>query len=110
MNKQGWAAYCLHDETFINFFSFNTSAEYPDYGSNNEIYINGNFLELETLGPLVNIPPGGMTEHLEYWVLDKGKIAATEAFIDQLLLPRVFSFKQQMETIRGKRLSLILII
>ena len=105
LNKQGWAAYCLNDETFIKLFTFDASAAYPDYGSNNEIYINGNFLELETLGPLLNIRPGGITEHREYWFLDKEKISTSEASVDLVLLPKVLSFRKQIEAIHDKRPS-----
>jgi hypothetical protein len=96
LNKQGWAAYCLEQDLLIKLFAFDQTAEYPDYGSNQEIYINGMFLELETLGPLKNIPPGGSAEHLENWWLGKAEIENSEDAIDRELLPRVFSFQRQI--------------
>jgi hypothetical protein len=96
MNKQGWTAYCLEEDVLIKLFEFDPAAEYPDFGSNNETYINGKFLEMETLGPLVNIPPQGKTEHTEYWMLTKAKIGDTENAIDRELIPPVSSFQNQI--------------
>jgi len=59
LNKQGWTAYYLNGEILIKKFDYDPDVVYPDYGCNNETYINGNLLEIETLGPLTKIPPGG---------------------------------------------------
>ncbi|MBS1599484.1 MAG: hypothetical protein JST75_14760 [Bacteroidetes bacterium] len=79
LNKQGWAAYLLHEEIFIKKFSWIPEAKYPDFNSNNEIYINQHFLEIETLAPELNIMPGKFVEHVEYWELatsaDENEIA-----------------------------------
>ncbi|MFI5192814.1 MAG: hypothetical protein ACHQD7_02120 [Chitinophagales bacterium] len=91
MNKQGWAAYCLNDDVLIKQFRFDPEAEYPDFGSNNEIYINGKFLEMETLGPWMNIPPQGKTEQVEHWQLFKGRVGVTDESIDLEILPRITS-------------------
>ena len=91
--------YCLQDELLIKLFKFDPSAEYPDHGSNNETYINGSFLEMETLGPLLNIPAGEMTEHTEHWLLTRGKPMETEESIDQSLLPKVLSFQSSVSHI-----------
>ena len=92
MNKQGWTAYCLNGELLIKKFDFNPDAVYPDYGCNNEIYINGHFLEIETLGPLTKIPPGGVVEHMEHWLLTKATADESEESIDANILPPVKSF------------------
>jgi hypothetical protein len=97
MNKQGWAAYCLGQDLLIKLFEFDQTAEYPDYGSNQEIYINGMFLEMETLGPFGRIPPQGKTEHVENWLLSKARVGNSEESIDQELLPRVSSFQAQLK-------------
>jgi hypothetical protein len=55
--------------------------------SNNEIYFNGQFLEVETLGPYGEIPSGAKTELHEYWQLTKGKVEGTEKSIEHFLLP-----------------------
>ena len=92
LNKQGWTAYCLNGEVLIKKFDFNPDAVYPDFGCNNETYINGHFLEIETLGPLTTLPPGGAVEHVEHWLLAKAAVNESEASIDANLLPLVNSF------------------
>lgn len=91
LNKQGWAGYCLGQTLLLKRFSFNADATYPDYGCNNEIYINGDFLEVETLGPLLTLAPKEIAVHTEEWSLKKIKTAgqASEAFVDKVLLPKI---------------------
>ena len=45
---------------------------YPDRGCNFETFTNEEMLELETLSPLVSVPPGGMIELIERWELHEG--------------------------------------
>jgi hypothetical protein len=45
---------------------------YPDYGCSLETFTNHEFLELETLGPLVDLQPGNSVTHVEEWSLNKG--------------------------------------
>lgn len=89
MNKQGWCAYALKGDVFIKCFAFDPQAAYPDYGCNNETFTNAEMLEVETLGPLVKIPPGGSTEHVERWYLFRAPLDETEASLDALLMPLV---------------------
>jgi hypothetical protein len=96
MNKQGWVAYQSGDNTLIKIFSFDPAAIYTDYGSNNEIYINGNFLEIETLGPYVELPPEGKTELIEWWQLSRGNPELSETGIDQYFLPLVAGFQSRV--------------
>jgi hypothetical protein len=100
MNKQGWSAYCLNEDLLIKAFAFDSAAEYPDFGSNQEIYINGKFLEMETLGPVENVPPMGKTEQVEYWLLSKGKIGDTDEAIERELMPRVSLFQNHIRGIK----------
>jgi hypothetical protein len=93
-NKQGWVSYCLEEEFLVKVFDFDPSKEYPDFNSNNEIYFNGNFLEVETLGPYIEITSLGNTEHTEYWFLSKGTIGNSEESIEQNLLPQVISLQK----------------
>ena len=44
-------------------------AEYYDFGSSCECYCNGDFLELETVGPIEVIEPGESATHTETWEL-----------------------------------------
>jgi hypothetical protein len=96
LNKPGWMAYSLGEDILLKFFPFDPAAEYPDYGCNSEIYFNNRFLELETLGPLVELLPEGETEHIEYWLLSKGNVGHTEESIDQELLQKVRTFRNRV--------------
>lgn len=68
-NRQGWAAYLRGDTLFVKTFPWVEGAEYPDFGSNTETYTAGSFIELETLGPLGTLAPGGSADHAERWFL-----------------------------------------
>jgi len=66
---EGWGAY-LHDgHLFLKSFVHQTTASYPDRGSSAEIYCDQQLIELESLGPLVDLAPGGTLEHQEAWLL-----------------------------------------
>lgn len=69
LNKQGWAAYYSEGELFVKEFEYAPGADYPDYGSNCETYTAGDFLELETLGPMTVLQPGETVSHVEEWRL-----------------------------------------
>jgi hypothetical protein len=90
MNTLGWAAYQLGDKVFIKKFDYDPSLTYPDMNCNFETYTDQNILEIETLGPMVDIQPGQKTEHREEWFLHKGiKPSTTDAEIDQNILPLI---------------------
>jgi hypothetical protein len=46
-----------------------TSGRHADFGCNVEAFVNGDILELETLGPLVWLAPGQTVSHREEWFL-----------------------------------------
>jgi hypothetical protein len=90
MNKQGWAAYHRHQTLFVKFFDYEEGASYPDYGSNNEIYTAGTFIEVETLGPVRRLEPGMAAEHVERWYLFRNVARGeTETAIDAFIRPLV---------------------
>ena len=63
---------CVWDrEVFVKRFDWEPAARYPDFGCNNEVYAEGDFLEIETLGPLRLVPPDGTVEHTERWFLSR---------------------------------------
>jgi hypothetical protein len=98
LNKQGWSAYCLRDDLMIKCFGFDPQARYADYGCNNELYANGNLLEIETLGPVQQLLPGQATEHTECWLitnLGNSLQADNLQFIDRLVRPLAESFYTQ---------------
>jgi hypothetical protein len=69
LNKQGWAASLLGDNLMIKSFDFIPDEVYPDYGSNNEVYVNEHLLEIESLGPVIGIMPDKAAEHNEDWYI-----------------------------------------
>ena len=66
-NPSGWLAYRLDRTLFVKLAEYQPDAEYLDLGSSSECYCNDLFLELETLGPSVNLRPGESTAHREVW-------------------------------------------
>jgi hypothetical protein len=50
---------------FIKTFGAEHSAHYPDRGCNLEFYAAKDYLEVETLGPLQELKPGGEIKHDE---------------------------------------------
>ncbi len=63
----GWLAYLHQGVCLYKKAGFNTAAQYPDFGCNLEVYTNGVFIELETLGELKTLKPGESTLHIEEW-------------------------------------------
>jgi hypothetical protein len=66
-NYPGWSAYWVDGVTFVKYAPVIAGATYSDLGSAFETFTNGKMIELETLGPLTKIPPGGNTVHVEHW-------------------------------------------
>jgi hypothetical protein len=89
-NRQGWCAY-HHDATgmlLVKTFSCKEGATYPDFGANVETYSAGDYMEVETLGPLQDLQPGASTEHTELWHLFRGvKIGTSDDEIEAAILP-----------------------
>ena len=84
-NFPGWAACWTPDGTFVKYYKFFASAIYPDLGSRFEAYTCDVMIELESLGPLVEVPAGGHVDHIEYWGLLKGlqKPDTDKVFMDK---------------------------
>ncbi len=89
MNTLGWAAYYLNGEVFLKRFDFDPKLTYPDWGCNNETFTDPEFLEVETLGPLTRLAPGGHVEHTERWFLNRVQLGESETSLDEQLLPLV---------------------
>ena len=68
-NPAGWGAYFLEGTLFVKRTAVTTGAQYPDFGCNFEVFTNPEFLELESLGPKVQLAPGESTIHKEVWTL-----------------------------------------
>ena len=87
LNTLGWAAYYLNGQLFIKRYNYNPEARYPDFGVNTEIYTNPEILEVETLGGMGKVPPGGSVEHVENWFLFKATLNEDEEFLESKLIP-----------------------
>jgi hypothetical protein len=65
-NTQGWGAYVRNGEMLLKRTP-KLAGRYPDRDCNTEVWIDGSILELESLGPVVNLQPGSSVEHREVW-------------------------------------------
>lgn len=68
-HQRRWIAYHQGDSLFIKTIEFHEGATYPDLGCNFETFTNEEMLEVEALGPLVELAPGASTSHVEHWDL-----------------------------------------
>jgi len=86
--REGWVAYLLASYLFVKRFRWIDGGVYPDGGVNFETFSNEEFLELESLGPLVKLEPGKSVKHEEQWSLRKNiRVCRTEADLDRNVLP-----------------------
>ncbi|MFZ0590600.1 MAG: hypothetical protein WAM39_08970 [Bryobacteraceae bacterium] len=72
-NAKTMAAYLLGDTLFVKRSDASGTPEsYPDFGCSFETYTDNEFLEMETLGPLVDLEHDKSVTHIENWSLKKG--------------------------------------
>ena len=71
-NPHGWSAYKLGNILFVKRIDSGVAQIFPDHGCNAETYCNDQFVELESLGPVVNLLPGEKVSHQESWELYEG--------------------------------------
>ena len=89
-NATGWGAYFRDGYLFVKRAAVISDARYPDFGCNFEVFTNPEFIELETLGPLVELQPGEMVEHVErWWLFGDVPGGENDAWIDSAVVPRV---------------------
>jgi hypothetical protein len=72
LSTAGWLAYWRDGILFRKSFDLHPRATYPDFGCNAESYCGDRFVELESLGPLVTLAPGGETQLTETWEVYPG--------------------------------------
>jgi hypothetical protein len=92
LNKQGWTAYINFNVLMVKNFEYDPDVIYPDYGCNNEVYVNGDFLEIESLGQVTRLAPESAVEHTEQWfitTLEDHMDEEDEASIESILLPHI---------------------
>ncbi len=85
-DAQGWMAYSLGDTLFLKRHHPKPGA-HVDHGCNVETFTDALILELETLGPLVRLPPGGEVQHEERWSLFGGVTVGDDDAIAAALAP-----------------------
>jgi hypothetical protein len=94
-NSAGWGAHCRHGNLFVKRAAVIGGAKYPDGGCNSELFTCPEFLEVETLGPLVSLKPGETTEHVERWRLFANvPDGESEDWIRREIAPRAESVDQ----------------
>ena len=90
LNKVGWAAYAREGLLFVKRIPFDAKATYTDHGSNTEVYTEGSFFEVESLGPLVTLAPGQTASHTERWFLFPGfSVPKDDAGLEKAIAPFV---------------------
>ena len=87
-NTEGWAAYWNDQQLFIKSFHVSNTQLYPDMNCNFEAFTNNEILELETLGPLETVLPGGHLDHVENWSIFKDvQKPVSDDDVDRIILP-----------------------
>jgi len=89
-NPNTWQAYLLGSDLFLKSTIVTKGPErYPDMGCSLETFTNGEFLEMETLGPLEEMPPGAAITHTERWSLHRDIHLSewTDDEIDRVIAP-----------------------
>lgn len=85
LNHEGWLGYLRNDQMFIKRFDPQVSRAHVDFNCNAEVYCNDQFLELETIGPLVKLNSGQKTTHYEEWEWLPAKEMTSTANIQQFI-------------------------
>lgn len=88
-SSEGWCGYVNGGRLFLKRLEHVAGAEYPDLGCGVECYTAGDFLELETLAPLVTLAPGASANHVERWTLHERCNAETEVELGEYIAPLV---------------------
>ena len=87
----GWLAYVNDDTMFVkSFHPAEDQDNYPDLGSQVELFTDGSFLELETLGYKKILRPDESIKHREYWSLHRDvPLPDNDTDIGQNILPLI---------------------
>lgn len=89
-NTLGWAGYLRNGCFFVKRFPYIEGVVYPDNGCNNETFTSGNFMEVESVGPLVKLDTDGSVIYIERWYLFNGvNPGSTEDDLDAAISPLV---------------------
>ena len=94
LSLEGWMAYARRGNLFVKSFEAVPGGSYPDLNSTVEMFTNEMMLEMETLGPLVQLEPGTAVTHSETWHLfGDVPMPQTEADVIDTILPKVQSIQ-----------------
>lgn len=66
-NSRGWIAYWQDGVLFRKTFDVFAGLPHPDNNCNAELYCGDQFVELESLSPLVRLEPNASVSHVETW-------------------------------------------
>lgn len=84
-NTRGWTAYYRAGELFVKRFTHAHPAAYPDLGCSTEVFTRFDMLELETLAPLMLLPPGQTVEYQERWSLHPSRDPLEPGALEEIL-------------------------
>jgi hypothetical protein len=71
-NAHGWLAHWFDGTLLVKEYAPQVAGTHPDNGCNAECYVNARFMEVESLGALTTLQPGGSVAHDEVWRLHTG--------------------------------------
>ncbi|MBX3029756.1 MAG: hypothetical protein KF809_06325 [Chloroflexi bacterium] len=77
--RVGWGAYRRAEALFVKRTAWVEGVAYPDMDASLQCYSCGDFVEVETLGPMVDLAPGAAVTHRETWSLHRIDPAASMA-------------------------------
>jgi hypothetical protein len=67
--SRGRVSYLGGDDVFEKHVDVDPSGSYPDFGAAIQVFVCNDFCELESLGPLREVAPDGVTRHRERWTV-----------------------------------------
>jgi hypothetical protein len=89
-SQEGWIAYARASHLMVKLARYIPGGIYPDQGCPLESYTDANGLEIETVGPFVNLAHGEQVEHTEHWHLfDNVPMPAADDDVDLHILPKI---------------------
>jgi hypothetical protein len=89
-HQMGWVGYLNGGTLFVKRLDYQEDKTYPDNGCNFETYSNEDMLEVESLGPIVQLAPGKEVEMVETWdLVPNVSDFKDEAEIDRNVLPKL---------------------
>jgi hypothetical protein len=83
-NEDAWVGYAIDDDLFLKRAGASEASTYPDFGCSVEIFTNAAMLEVETLGPMSTVAPGGAVEHVEDWSIERAPTALADRSDEEL--------------------------